>query len=530
MAQVATVVFALGILGLFWLDRDPSSRTSRALWIPVVWMSIAGSQNVSQWLQGVPPSQDGNLLDQSITVALIACGIRVLVRRGSKVSTLLSANRPTVLYFLYCATSILWSEYPAATFTRWVKAFGDLLMVLIVLTDPAPTDAVERALSWVSFLLLPLAVLFIKYYPERSRYYDVWTGMQYYSGVAADKNMMGMTCLAFTLVSVWRIIEAFWPYFPLNFSNQTASKAGFRPLMPIAVKLSTWRGIINNWRNAQKPLDFTPYKQATNRSWAFHLAESRVWNGERNRKTRLLIAHGIVLYMGFWVFSRIDSMTSLSCFLIAISLIAVIRLSLITRRPWVIHIVVVLVLLFTLSVLFFGLGGSILGSMGRNSTLTGRTELWNALSSMNPSPILGTGFEAFWRGPRVEHIARAVGGGNEAHNGYFEVFLNLGWTGVTLLAFIIAVGYRNVYRAIRLEPEAGRLWLAYFVAGIVYSITEAGFRLFTPVWITFLLAIIGSSATFTNAQYTEQQIFSIRWGATPAKNTRVAALRRSSRF
>ena len=66
------------------------------------------------------------------------------------------------------------------------------------------------------------------------------------------------------------------PHFPLNFGSQTASKAGFSLPMPLFVKLSMWRGTINNLRNGQQPLDFTPYKQATKRFWASHLAESRV--------------------------------------------------------------------------------------------------------------------------------------------------------------------------------------------------------------------------------------------------------------
>src|SRR5713101_6600048 len=144
MTPVANIVFSLGIFCLFWLDRDPKSRTSRALWIPMVWLSIAGSRSVSQWLQipSMSPSLDpeGNPLDQFVAAALIAFGISVLVRRGPKVRALLRANRPIVLFFLYCALSIVWSEYPVATVTRWVKALGDLLMILIVITDPAPID------------------------------------------------------------------------------------------------------------------------------------------------------------------------------------------------------------------------------------------------------------------------------------------------------------------------------------------------------------------------------------------------------
>ena len=36
--QIGALIVGIGILGLFWLDRDPDARTSKALWIPMVWL------------------------------------------------------------------------------------------------------------------------------------------------------------------------------------------------------------------------------------------------------------------------------------------------------------------------------------------------------------------------------------------------------------------------------------------------------------------------------------------------------------
>ena len=44
---IATIVFAMGIVGLFALDRERKAQTSKALWIPVVWLLINGSRPVS---------------------------------------------------------------------------------------------------------------------------------------------------------------------------------------------------------------------------------------------------------------------------------------------------------------------------------------------------------------------------------------------------------------------------------------------------------------------------------------------------
>jgi len=41
---------------------------------------------------------------------------------------------------------------------------------------------------------------------------------------------------------------------------------------------------------------------------------------------------------------------------------------------------------------------------------------------------------------------------NEAHNGYLEVYLNLGWVGVGLIGLILMKGYSNVVTAFRFDP------------------------------------------------------------------------------
>jgi O-antigen ligase len=131
--------------------------------------------------------------------------------------------------------------------------------------------------------------------------------------------------------------------------------------------------------------------------------------------------------------------------------------------------------------------------MGRDPSLTGRTEIWKEVLALNTNPILGTGFESFWLGDRLEKIwANYWWHPNEAHNGYLEVYLNLGLVGVVLLAGVIVTGYRNVIRLLRWDAETGRIILAFFVVGIVYSFTEAGFRVLGAVWIFFLLATMAA--------------------------------------
>jgi len=132
--------------------------------------------------------------------------------------------------------------------------------------------------------------------------------------------------------------------------------------------------------------------------------------------------------------------------------------------------------------------------MARNTTtLTDRTDIWGLVLSMAGNPIFGTGFESFWLGDRLRNIWSVVHGINQAHNGYLEVYLNLGWIGLFFLAVVLVRGYRNIVTAMCRNPDVGSLWLAYFSVAVVYNFTEAAFKMMFPVWIFLLLAIVAAA-------------------------------------
>src|ERR1700736_2830914 len=115
LPSIATVVYGCVILGLFWLDRNQKVRTSGALWIPVIWVTIACSRAVSTWLQMGEPVQsadqilDGSPIDRLFYSGLMAVGIVVLVGRRRLVGRFLRANGPILLFFFYCLVSLVWS-------------------------------------------------------------------------------------------------------------------------------------------------------------------------------------------------------------------------------------------------------------------------------------------------------------------------------------------------------------------------------------------------------------------------------------
>jgi len=211
------------------------------------------------------------------------------------------------------------------------------------------------------------------------------------------------------------------------------------------------------------------------------------------QRRRHLIVQVVILAMILWLFSIIDAMTSLSCFLLASCVLFAIRRRMFVRSRFMVHCLVLVTVLIPVSVTLLGFSPDTLQTMGRNPTLTERTDIWAMVITLVPNRWVGAGYESFWLGPRLEAMISNVTRWwvpNQSHNGYLEIFANLGWLGVGCLALVIFWGYHRVIRAWRQKLPASNLMLAYFVTGVIFNLTEAAFfRMMIPVWMFFLLAI-----------------------------------------
>ena len=430
MSAVAAFLTIALIAGLFYLEREKGERTSHALWIPVAWLMIVSSRPVSMWLhinREVTLEDrytEGSPLDAAYYGVLVVFAVLILNRRWVRVKGFLQANLPILLFFFYCGLSIVWADSPAIAMKRWIKAVGDLAMVLVVLTDPRPALAIRRLFERVGFVLLPLSVLFILFFPSMGSSYDPVDRVTMYFGVTTFKNLLGVTSMFCGLGSLWAFLGAL---------QDRAS----------------------------------------------------------SHRMRLLIAHGTLIAMALWLIVKADSMTSLSCFGLAGMVMVLASTRWIVQRPAAVFLLVAGAAGIALFALFLDTGGSMLQSLGRNSTLTGRTQIWAAVLAQPINPVLGTGFESFWMGNRLQSVwSLSQVGIEEAHNGYLELYLNLGWVGLTLLGVLTVAGFRNGLLLFQRDPVAGRLRMALLTAGLIYSCTEAGFRMMSPVWIGFLLAAI----------------------------------------
>lgn len=451
-SHIASLGFAAGIIVLFVLDRDKKVSTSAALWLPILWLAIAASRNLSEWFGGGPQTAagtsylEGSAIDRNVLTGILFLGVIALIGRRQRVGDLLRLNLPIVLFVLYCGVSVIWSDFPAVSFKRWIRSLGDIVMILIVLTERDWAAAGNRLLARVGFLVIPLSLLLIRYYPDTGRAYGMFDGKLSWTGVTTSKNLLGMICLIFGLAAVSRFVELY-----------QAEKGGHR--------------------------------------------------------TSGLIAQGALLAVSLWVLRQSDSATALGCFLMAGGVMVMTSFPVLARKSWLVHLVTLAVLIVATSSVLLGVGSGLIQGLGRDATLTGRDEIWRLVVKTSGSPLLGAGFESFWLGSRLLRVAAAFGHPlNQAHNGYIEVYINLGLAGAVLLALVLATGYHTVIAAVVRQDNLGGLRLAYFIVAVTYNFTEAAFKMMHPVWIVALLAImvIPQSRLVKSLPETNRQVLGTR--------------------
>jgi O-antigen ligase len=146
------------------------------------------------------------------------------------------------------------------------------------------------------------------------------------------------------------------------------------------------------------------------------------------------------------------------------------------------------VILVAAAELTSGISGSLSKTLGRGSSLSGRTELWTRLLGLDTNPILGTGFESFWLGERprqLEGLFYFIP--NEAHNGYLETYLTLGLVGVFLMVGLFVATFWKIRLELFRNFEWGRYRLGFLAAVVLYNWTEAPFKTLSPIWFAFYL-------------------------------------------
>ncbi|MEA5602599.1 O-antigen ligase family protein [Nostoc sp. UHCC 0252] len=164
-----------------------------------------------------------------------------------------------------------------------------------------------------------------------------------------------------------------------------------------------------------------------------------------------------------------------------------------------------LMLMATISqLLYFWLSNNadlLFTSLGKDSTLTGRTELWPLVMDMiSKHPWLGYGYGGFWQGWDGEsaYIWRAAGWQpSHPHNGYLALCLDLGLLGLGLFFLGFCRNYLQGFARIRSSKTAFDAWpLIHMTYIALASLTESSLLESNSLnWMLYITACLSLKTT-----------------------------------
>jgi O-antigen ligase len=196
---------------IYWLFRTDRKhiQASRTLLVPGLWFAFLSSRAPVLWFYpsvDVEAGLEGSPINLIVYFSLMVSSLLILSRRQFNWSSFILNNKGLIFLYLYFVVSFLWSDLPLLSLKRIAKDFGTVLAVLVVLTEPNPFLSLRIVFARVSFVLFPLSVCFIKYFPSWGRMMSKsWELM--YTGVTTHKNSLGATTMVCLIMLIADVIE-----------------------------------------------------------------------------------------------------------------------------------------------------------------------------------------------------------------------------------------------------------------------------------------------------------------------------------
>jgi exopolysaccharide production protein ExoQ len=419
-------------------------KPSWRLWVPYVWLFFASSRSLSSWLSSighagplVDPDLSGSPVDSVLSTLLIVIGLFFLGSRAERTKKILARNKWLIALFVYMALTVIWSNFPTISLRRWFRSAGTLVMVLVVLTEQSPVRAVRALLRRLYLVHIPLSIVTIKYFRTIGVGYD-WSGTEEdWIGLSTDKNSLGQIAMCSGLFCTWEVLR-----------NWARQKLGLDLLLLV---LTLW--LLRGSKNSHSSTAIVAFIAG-----AVVLLGLECIRKRAARAKRIIfagtIAFTLLAPLGYLAFEAFDT------------------------TPVAI----------------------VLEATGRDMTFTDRTLLWaDVLHNAEKRPVTGVGFGAFWVGHigyaiyPLDNWSRKTPGWRpgQGHNGYIDVYVELGAIGVALLLIVIGIAFAGALNDLQNDFELGSLRLVLLLGIVMNNVTETSFLKGTHgLWFLFLLVAI----------------------------------------
>lgn len=119
---------------------------------------------------------------------------------------------------------------------------------------------------------------------------------------------------------------------------------------------------------------------------------------------------------------------------------------------------------------------TLLSALGKDATLSGRTELWSTVIAMiEQHPWLGYGYSGFWSGLNAFYLREIVGWpAPHAHNGILDLWLDLGLLGVSIFALSFLMTLVKAVTWVRQAKTWEDFWpIIFLTVMLLFNLTQS---------------------------------------------------------
>ncbi len=205
------IQFGFLLFAAWLIRRDIAMRPglSRAIWIPTIWVFIIASRPLSAWIGfgGATDTLDGSPMDRLFYMVMIAAALVALSKRNLNWGWLIGRNWPVLLFYAFLLFSVLWANSLESSFKRWVKEAGNIFIALVILSEVDPLQAIRAVFVRCAIVLVPLSEIYIRYFPDIGRRYNMHSGEMEATGVTTQKNNLGTMLMVCGIIFVWDWLE-----------------------------------------------------------------------------------------------------------------------------------------------------------------------------------------------------------------------------------------------------------------------------------------------------------------------------------
>jgi exopolysaccharide production protein ExoQ len=427
--SLALFLWFILIVGLLRFDPAKEVETSAALWIPLTWLFIVASRLPSQWF-GYTGRATAAILEEGIPFD-----------RNIFIAMMV------ISIFILISRSFNWIEF----FSKNIALTIFLVFALFsVVWSDFPSVAIKR---WFRDFGIYLAILV----------------------ALSDLHPMQAVCTVFR--------RLFYFLIPLS-----VLLIKYFPAM--SRQYDFWTGMVS-YTGAATSKNTLGVLCLVSGLFFFWDTLAR-WSSRKAPITRRIILVNLsFLAMTLWVLQKATSSTSRVCLALGCIVILAARTKAGGLRGYLKVLIPFGISLY--GVLAFGLGFDINATvaqfLGRDPTLTDRTKIWKVVLSVDTNPLLGTGYESFWLGSRLQKVWQVFPGINEAHNGYLQMYLQLGFIGLLILCWVLMSFYGSIWRRRDALSGLAPLSLALWTVLAFYNVTEAAFQ-GGVLWLTLLPGVL----------------------------------------